>query len=261
MLEPKPDMSSLRGSWVLGIVSIQRISGAENETEWLEKRKAYLTASSVYAWRGANYADPKNAWYFEENNRENVLAEKFEGFEKEFTSHAEVSMNHGRVDEKHIVDKVGKMLGCDVVPENSMFVNDKWAGIAATIDATIFRPEYYMEPYYCQTDSLVEKARGRLEQMLRGDSTVLEIKKSVSVAWARNIVPEYYIAQVQTQLHVVDREFGIIAAECIFPHPKEKWRKFWDLRPFVIERDENWANVLDQCNEEFLTEKEKYGLL
>jgi len=45
--------------------------------------------------------------------------------------------------------------------------------------------------------------------------------------------------------------FGIIAAECLFKSPKEKWRLFWDLRISVIPRDPAWDGVLDKCNAEF----------
>ncbi len=232
-------------------MGIERIGTADNREEWLEQRKSYLTASSICGWRGPAHLPKKYGWYFEDNNRESIIAEKFEGFEKEFTPEATVSMAHGREDEEHIIWKVGEELGAYTEPDNSMFVNDRWPHIAATVDAFIYRPA--VDPKYCfgQDRAQSERAFAGLLDLEPGMATVLEIKKSVSVGWAKGEVPPYYITQVQTQLHLLDLPFGLIAAECLYKHPVEKWRLFWDLRPTIIHRDPAWADVLDQCNEEF----------
>ena len=245
-----------RLSGILVSMAIERIGTADNREAWLEQRKRYLTASAVFGWRGPHVHDPKVTkkyeWYWGDNNRESILREKLEGWEKEFPFPSEVSMAHGREDEEHIIWKVGELLGCHTENDNSMFVNSRWPCVAATIDAFIhpYRGRDGSHPF-CQSPELVRAAQSRLQTLPDGRATVLEIKKSISVGWARDEVPEYYVAQVQTQLHVLDLPFGIIAAECIFPDPAEKWRKYWDLRPFVIERDPAWASVLDSCNAEF----------
>lgn len=237
-------------------MSIKRIGTADNREEWLEQRKGYLTASAIAGWRGPDHLPSKYAWYFEDNNRESILAEKFDGLQKLFGSYAEVSMAHGRDDEEHIIGKVGKELGSHTEPDNSMFVNDRWPHIAATIDAFIYVPTEDGEFCYGQDPSQNSKAQEALITLVDHDldATVLETKKSVSVGWAKGEVPPYYVTQVQTQIAVLDLPFGLIAAECLFKHPKEKWRLFWDLRISVIERDPSWGAVLDQCNEEFAKE-------
>jgi len=238
-------------------MSIERIADAADREEWLETRKRYLTASAIYGWRGPAFADKKNAWYFEDNNREAICAEKFQGYEKEFTRYATVGMAHGRWDEENIARKFEDGIGFKVETANDMFVNDRWPHLAATVDGYIHTDQYVHdindvgENEYCQEEGLFEAMHLRI--MGRGTG-LLEIKKSVSVAWARNQVPEYYVAQVQTQLHITDVPWAIIVAECICKHPKEKWRMFWDLRPTVIKRDPAWADVLDQCNAEFKKE-------
>jgi len=238
-------------------MTIQRIGTADNKEEWLEQRKDYLTASSIYAWRGEGCADPKNKWYFDDSNRQAIIAEKFHGYVKEFTPYAQVSMEHGSYDEENIIAKTGQLLGCVVEPDNSMFVNDRWPHLAATIDAFIYAPTIENRKAFCQDELQAEAVRQRLGDLPEGDATILEIKKSVSVGWARKQVPEYYIAQVQTQLTICNLDFGVISAECLCKHPKEKWRMFWDLRPTIIERDPHWETVLDQCNEEFARCKEE----
>jgi hypothetical protein len=231
---------------------IQRVGDAANREEWLEGRKRRLGASEITGWIGPSSLPNKYAWYFEDNTREGIIAEKFGGVEKEFGPYAEVSMAHGAHDEENIIAKVQKMLACPVEPDNSQFVNERWPYIAATVDGYVgYDPTSEPETRFCQDDEQVEKVLRGLSRLEEGDMTVLEIKKSVSVGWARNEVAPYYVNQVQTQLHILDLDFGVIAAECLFKHPKEKWRLFWDLRPFIIERDPAWANTLDRVNAEF----------
>lgn len=238
-------------------MAIQRIGTADNREEWLEQRKGYLGASEITAWLGPSCLPDKYKWYFADNTREGIIAQKFHGVEKEFGEYAIVSMAHGAHDEENIIAKVGEMLACPVEPDNSQFVNDRWPGIAATVDAFIgYDPTTEPGTNFCQSSEQIDKVLRGLSRLDEGDMTVLEIKKSVSVGWARGEVAPYYVNQVQTQLHILDLEFGVIAAECLFKHPKEKWRLFWDLRPFIIERDPKWADVLDRTNEEFLHQKE-----
>jgi hypothetical protein len=243
-------------------MSIERVGTADNREEWLEQRKGYLTASAVYGWRGKEHALKKNAWYFEDNNRQVICAEKFEGFEKVFPLKSQVSMAHGSFDEENILRKFEDGIGFKCEGDNSMFVNDRWPRIAATVDGYV-HPSQYMHPVhdvgetnYCQDPEVFPALH--LDLMSR-ETGILEIKKSISVAWSRGEVPEYYVAQVQTQLHVTGLDYAVICAECIYTDPKEKWRKFWDLRPTLIERDPHWANVLDKCNAEFEIAIDEFG--
>ena len=234
-------------------MSIERVGTADNREEWLEQRKGYLTASAVYGWRGPDFALKKNAWYFGDNNREAILAEKLEGVEKEFPARARVAMAHGSFDEENIIRKFEEGIGFRCEGDNSMFVNDRWPHIAATVDGYIhpFDPVHdHQGPgvNFCQDPEVFPALH---LDLLKRETGILEIKKSISVAWSRSEVPEYYLAQVQTQLHVTGLAYAVICAECVATDPKEKWRKFWDLRPTLIERDPKWANVLDKCNAEF----------
>jgi hypothetical protein len=231
-------------------MGIKKVGDASDREVWLETRKQYLTASSIYGWRGAEYADKKNAWYFEDNNREAICAEKFEGYEKEFPPYSVVSMAHGSFDEMNIIRKFEAGVGFKCEPDNSMMVNDRWPCLAATVDGFLHTDDDLGEPEvnFCQdTDEFAI-----LRERITGRGTgILEIKKSISVAWARGQVPEYYVAQVHTQLAILDMPWAVICAECIFTDPKEKWRKYWDLRPTVIKRNPEWDRVLDKCNAEF----------
>jgi hypothetical protein len=242
--------------WHFIYMSIERIGTADNREAWLEQRKSYLTASAIYGWRGPDYADPKNKWYFEDNNRAAICQEKFGGVEKEFPPQAIVSMAHGSHDEENIARKFEEGIGFKVETANDMFVNERWPHLAATVDGYVHtegRGPQACGTNYCQDPDVFPALRSALEGR---DTGLLELKKSISVAWARNIVPEYYISQVQTQLHITGMDWAVICAECVCPHPKEKWRKFWDLRPTLIEQDPAWANVLDKCNVEFEMAKE-----
>lgn len=234
-------------------MSVLVISNADNREEWLETRKRYLTASSIYAWRGPACADKKNAWYFENTNRDTILAEKLNDAQPEFGPYATVSMAHGSQDEVNILEKLGLALNAEVEPTNRMFVNDRWPHLAATIDGVMDTPQALAPgeelPYFCQDREGQHALHDALRE-LEGPF-VTEAKKSVSVGWARNQPPEYYICQVQTQLAILEWDYGVLVAECLFTDPKEKWRKYWDLRPFLVARDPNWDRVLDKCEKEF----------
>jgi len=240
-------------------MSIERVADAADREAWLEARKQYLTASSIYGWRGKDYALKKNAWYFEDNNRAAICAEKFGGLEKEFPERAKVAMAHGSFDEVNIIRKFEDGIGYKCEASNDMFVNDRWPHLAATVDGylhtstSVHAVNDVGETNYCQDPDVFPNLH--LSIMGR-DTGLLEIKKSISVAWSRGEVPEYYLAQVQTQLHIADLEWAVICAECVYTCPKEKWRKFWDLRPTLIERDPNWRGVLGKCNVEFEMAKE-----
>jgi hypothetical protein len=171
-------------------------------------------------------------------------------------------MAHGSFDEENILRKFEQGIGMRCEPDNSMFVNDRWPHLAATVDGYIHPFDMVHDIHdvgevnYCQDPEVFPTLH---MDLLSRETGILEIKKSISVAWSRSEVPEYYIAQVQTQLHITGLEYAVICAECVFTDPKEKWRKFWDLRPTLINRDPAWANVLDKANVEFEMAKESLG--
>ena len=97
-----------------------------------------------------------------------------------------------------------------------------------------------------------------MQSVTPGDEAILlEIKRSTSVKWQQQ-VPEYYIPQLQTQMHILDLPAAVIAADTIKRGAEQKWRLFWDMRAYVVLRNPAWASKLDQANEEFGMIKASY---
>jgi hypothetical protein len=235
-------------------MAVKQLADAkENFDEWLEMRKGYLSSSEVFSWIG----DTPDWW---SDGRSDVLAGK-EGVEKIFEPETMTSIVHGTFDETNIQRKFGHAVGCDVSPHNGFFVNDKWPAIGASIDGfgrpwdyNLFHepdtPEPEVHPEFSQDRTLFPYLRDYIDTT--GDEFITEVKKSTSVKWKKE-VPEYYICQVQTQLAVLEIDFAIIMAETIHRGETQKWRQFWDMRAYVIERDPKWERQMSKMNDEFLT--------
>lgn len=229
-------------------MTIKVIADAADRDSWLEARKGYLTASSLFTWREVDH--PR--WWGDK--RADIISEKFEGVEKTFDQSATVSMAHGSFSEQDIARKFEHGIGYRVETSNEMFVNSKYPGLAVTVDGYLFPEDDLGEPdtNYCQEPRVFPRLRCQLSGRSKG---VLELKRSVSLGW-QTAVPIYYIPQVQAQLHVANLEYGVICADTIC---RQGRRTFWDLRPYVIERDPTWHEILAQCSDEFLAAKEEYS--
>lgn len=239
---------------------IKLIADAKADREaWLEARKGYLTSSAVFTWRGEDIP----FWWGD--TRESIIQEKFLGIEKTFEKEVMVSMMHGTVDEEHLVSKVGRALGAPVEACNGLFWNSRYPGLAASIDGFIGAARGLSAeiPELCQEPHTLHKVASYLHENLQEeDMTILEIKKSTSKNWNKK-VPDYYYAQLQTQMHILDRPFAVIAADTLYQVAKGRGRfaHFWDLCCHVVERNQDWADYLDQASTEYLTEKAKFATL
>ena len=235
-------------------MSITQLADAKEDFDgWLEMRKNFLSSSEVFTWIG----DVPTWWG---DRREDVLAGK-EGVEKVFEPETMTSIVHGTFDEENIQRKFGHAVGCDVTPHNGFFVNDRWPAIGASIDG-FGRPWDYdgvditpddapeIHPEFSQDRTLFPYLRDYIDTT--GSRFITEVKKSTSVKWKKE-VPEYYICQVQTQLAVLEEDYAIIMAETIHRGETQKWRNFWDMRAYVLERDPRWERQMDKMNKEFLT--------
>lgn len=217
----------------------------EDFDHWKETRKGFLTSSEVYAWREVDVPD----WYAATNHPEGILAGKLHGVEKRFEANAETSVEHGTYDEEHIQGKFGHIVGCDVLPDNGLYVSKKWSHIAASIDGfgRPGDPGNPIHPELCQDRGLARYLRDLIDE--RDTVFLTEVKKSTSAKFQKT-VPDYYVDQVKTQLSVLELDYAVIMADTIMRHPEQKWRWLWDFRAYVIERSKAWDAVLDQLNEE-----------
>lgn len=242
-------------------MGIEKVADAKEDREhWLETRKNYLGASSICGWRGPSALPAKYDWYFGDNNQETIVAQKFQGVEKTFPAASQVSMDNGAHDEENIIRKVEASLGYRCEPDNSMMVNSRWPHLAATADCFVHTDSehdigVHPDANFCQDGSIFPALRDTIRNTGMG---LLEIKKSTSVGWARGEVPAYYVPQLKTQMAIMRIPWVIICAECIYIDPRQKWRKYWDLRPTLFFRDFRWDDVLDQVNAEFGAAKGKH---
>jgi len=237
---------------------VRKIADAKaNFDHWKETRRSFLTSSEVFGWREIDVP----SWYSEDNNKYTIIEGKL-GAEKKFDDYSVTSMAHGSFDEQNIQEKFGYAVGCLVKPDNGLYVNDRWDFIAASIDGfgapwdadawhdpSLEEPEVHAE--FSQDRTLFPYLRSYIDD--NGGLFITEVKKSTSSKF-QEMVPEYYVDQVKTQLAVLELDYGIIMAETIMRHPKQKWRQVWDFRAHVIERDPAWDKVLDEENEKFAEE-------
>jgi hypothetical protein len=234
-------------------MTITKLGDAKSDFDaWLEVRKDYLSSSEIFTWIG-NVPD----WWGD--RREDVMAGK-QGVQKVFDPETQTSIEHGSFDEENILRKFGHAVGCTVYPDNGFFVNDTWPGIGASIDG-LGEPASWgsneapeVHPEFSQDRTLFPYLRTVIDDC--GEDFITEVKKSTSTKW-QSEVPEYYVCQVQTQLHVLEKPYAIIMAETIKRGATQKWRLFWDMRAYVIEYDPAWADDLTRMSDEFLDAKER----
>jgi hypothetical protein len=221
------------------------IADAEKDISfWKKCRQNYLTSSDVYTWITPDTPD----WW--SDTRSSIIAKKVSGEESVFEPDAETSVLHGQLDERHIMGKFGKAVGCVVRPTNTLWGNWKWPYIAASVDG-FGCPDFMQD-----TMPVLFQDRVRAEDLAReirerNSWFLLEIKKSTSTKWQKEI-PEYYVAQVKTQLEITNLPYGIIVAETVKRGAKAWHRSFWDMRAYIVERDPLWGAVLAQASQEFI---------
>ena len=222
----------------------------EDEEHWLAERKNYLTSSAMFTWVG----ETPDWW---QDTREDIIEEKFYGREKVFDQETETSIWHGKYDELNIINKFAYGSGLIACQSHALYINDRWPGIAASIDGFVYPGEGKPQPEASQDRDLMEGIQEYVNIQCDGH-WLLEIKKSTSVKWAKEC-PDYYMAQLQTQLHVLDLPAAVIVADTIKRGEHQKWRWFWDMRAHIVYREHAWEGILDRCNKEFLKEKKGHG--
>ncbi len=235
-------------------MGIEAIADAKKDFDhWLEARKPYLTSSDMFSWREIGIPE----WW--SDTRDSIIDTKFGGGDKEFDYETYVSMTHGTFDEVNIMAKFGKASGAKVEPCNKLFVNDRWPSLAASIDGFVYAPKDDPDHYLFQAPEMLDELIDNMVQVIKPDTAILcEIKKSTSVKWQIG-VPDYYIPQLQTQMHILDLPAAVIVTETIKRGADQKWRLFWDMRAYLVLRNPVWESKLDQANKEFEEAKEMYG--
>lgn len=232
-------------------MGIERLGTSEDRAEWLERRKLYLGASEIFTFRGVGL--PR--WWGD--SRADVYAEKLDGVAKVFDARTQVAINHGSFSERDIGLKFQDGINLKVELSDDQFQNSEFPGIAATLDGYIHVDRPYpgaindVGPQFCQDPDVFPALRAELCEL--GGSGALELKRSVSKAWT-SYVPEYYISQLQCQMHVCDLPWAVICADTIF---KDGYRQYWDLRAFLVMRDPAWRGILQDLGGQFLEEKER----
>jgi hypothetical protein len=235
-------------------MGIEAIADAKKDFDhWLEARKPYLTSSDMFSWREIGIPD----WWGD--TRDSIIDTKFCGVDKEFDYETYVSMTHGTFDEVNIMMKFSKAVGARVESCNKLFVNDRWPHLAASIDGFVYAPEGNPEHYLFQAPEVLDElVLGMQEVIEPGTAILCEVKKSTSTKWQTE-VPNYYIPQLQTQMHILDLPAAVIVTETVKRGDEQKWRLFWDMRAYIVLRNPVWEKKLDQANKEFEEAKEMYG--
>jgi hypothetical protein len=224
-------------------MGIQIIADAKKDRAgWLEARKGYLTSSDFYTWRGDT---PK--WW--SDTRDDIITGKNANTQKEFPADVMVSIEHGSADEEHIQRKFGDEIGSEVEPVNTLVTNDRWPHLAASIDGYVWAP--HKEGRYCfsQDKSSMRSIANKLKAVLpEGESAINEVKKSTSAGWSKGSISEWYLDQLQGQLHILEKDHLIIIAETVL---RKGHRLFWNLTAHYVQREPFYEDVMDQLNEEF----------
>lgn len=221
---------------------VTRIADAKEDMDaWKVARRSLFTSSEVYSLLDID----RPAWW--SDDFDSVVAGKRTGEDKEFDSETETTIAHGTFDEENIQAKFGYAVGCEVMPDNGLYVNDRWPKIGASIDG-IGRPSKDAEvfPEFSHDRMMLPLLRAEIDE--RNSKFITEIKKSLSVKW-QSSTPEYYVSQVKTQLAVLELPYAVIIAETVKKGQAQKWRQFWDMRAYIIERDPSWDTVLDGLNQ------------
>jgi hypothetical protein len=207
----------------------------------------------MFSWREIGIPE----WW--SDTRDSIIDTKFGGADKEFDYETYVSMTHGTFDEVNIMMKFSKAVGARVESCNKLFVNDRWPHLAASIDGFVYAPGGDPDHYLFQAPEMLDELIDNMVQVIKPGTAILcEIKKSTSVKWQIG-VPEYYIPQLQTQMHILDLPAAVIVTETIKRGADQKWRLFWDMRAYLVLRNPVWESKLDQANKEFEEAKEMYG--
>ena len=225
-------------------MAVKIIADAKADRQgWLDARRDYLTSSDFYTWLGDT---PK--WW--SDTKDDIIKSKASGAQKEFPPEVQVSVDHGSFDEEHIQVKFGVEIGAEVEPVNTLAINDRWPHLAASIDGFVGVPDLDIGTFqFSQDKAAMRRVAKKLKSVLGpGETAINEVKKSTSVGWSRGKVSDWYIPQIQGQLHILEKDHLVIIAETVL---RQGHRMFWNLTANYVQRDPQFESTMDQLNEEF----------
>jgi len=187
---------------------------------------------------------------FYTDSREDLMARKFSGTDKQFDEKARRRVLHGREREDTHLRMLGKLLGYPTVPFHWLISNDKWPRLGATLDGVLLALPEVSVPACLDLTSNKIQVLEVIEALkdLRGP-VLVELKntdgghrykdKSGPTAGLRpwiDFSPGYHHEQVQTGMWLGGFEHGILSGSlgaddigCWFHGKEEGWNKTLDL--------------------------------
>lgn len=222
---------------------------------WKFCRRFYLTASDLYSW------GPTKPWW--PGSPEEILAEKVLGKEKNWGGGDPVKrektlrkLAHGRFNEENNRRKFSHFAKLRTRPTHHMVGNERWPWLAATLDALIVPPKKFelIDPDPFTEAEHVQELRNEL--LFMEGTGICELKQTENVSSNRNnwfthtkrngvVVhpsgPAYNHPQIQAQMHITGCKWGVLVGQIGAVH----------MQAHLIERDESFADWLDEVNENF----------
>ena len=216
---------------------------AADDPRWLEERRKRVTASDMLCFLGMEPSWWSSSW-------DEILKHKLAGTDRQMDREGQVSVRHGAVTEALNIRLTGELLGFPTVSHQVMYVNDRWPFLGATTDSLIFPFRGLGPDLDLSTQTgLVAEVYARLQAL--GEAGVREVmhesknarypfkKKNGNRTWIEDGYPDYHVPQMQTGMWIADFDYGVLCARL----------GGRDLSPWLIERDPEWAERLDEANE------------
>lgn len=236
-----------------------------DEERWLEVRRDYLTASDLYTWMN------QKPWWL--GSRQEILQSKVLGLETEPADEEKAELRrrklaHGRWNEENNRRKISHYAKIRSKPIHWLVGNTRWPLLAGTLDAIVV-PPLRLEAIIPDIFTEAEHVQGVRDRLVFMEGTgVFELKQAENKStyrnawfgyrkrngvWMDGYGPEYNHPQIQAQMHLTGFHWGILGGQIGAIHSQLH----------LFERDEAFAEVMDEINEEFRLERaafeEEYG--
>lgn len=218
------------------------ICNSEDRAPWLEERKKLITSSDIGVFLGLQ---PK-WWSF--SSRQSIIEEKM-GVDHYEPNH---NTEHGIMNEELNRQKAEKLLGMKLPAFGWLCVNDRWPHIGATPDAMAIGG-LLGDPHKLLTShpDLVDEVRRSVG--IRGDIGGCQLKSTDAMKavhygkrgfpkngepqdWITQ-VPEYHLAQIQTEMHVMGWDWTLLVGQ-LGAHNMVAW---------FVPRSPAWEAVMDDA--------------
>lgn len=230
----------------------------EDEALWIQARKFFVTASDFF-----NFAQLGPSYW--PDRRPEILAEKLMGKQRVFGDTpekkelAERRMEHGKFNEDNNLAKFSHYAKLRTKPAHFFMTNDRWPWLGCTLDGIVAAPKRYEKingKVFDQADH-VQAIRDTL--LFRDGIGICELKQHERKAAKLNEYfghvkrsgaevpggPPYSILpQIQGQMHIADFKWSLLVAQIGAIH----------MQAHLVERDESFAELLDDMNEGFRKE-------